>query len=70
LDFWNIKFKTEIIYFYFQKRKFIWDEEKKCFKKLDFICNDGIPIEYYKEKYGLITENEIEFVKQKYGENK
>jgi len=61
--------KTEIIYFYFQKRKFIWDEEKKCFKKLDFICNNDIPIEYFKEKYGLVTEKEINFVKQKYGEN-
>jgi len=61
--------KKEIIYFYFQKRKYIWDEEKKSFKKLDFICDNDISIEYFKEKKGLITEKEIEFVKQKYGEN-
>lgn len=61
--------KQEIIYFYFQKRKYIWDEEKKCFKKLDFICNSDISINYFKEKNGLTTEKEIEFVRQKYGEN-
>jgi len=61
--------KIEIIYFYFQKRKYIWNDEKKYFKKLDFICNNDIPIEYFKEKYGLTSDKEIEFVKQKYGEN-
>ncbi|ORX44343.1 hypothetical protein BCR36DRAFT_373362 [Piromyces finnis] len=61
--------KTEIIYFFFQKRKYIWDEEKKSFKKLDFICNNDVSIEHYKEKYGLVSEKEIQFVKQKYGEN-
>lgn len=61
--------KKEIIYFYFQKRKYIWDEEKKSFKKLDFICDKDVSIEFFKEKMGLVSEKEIEFVKQKYGEN-
>ncbi|RKO87775.1 E1-E2 ATPase-domain-containing protein, partial [Blyttiomyces helicus] len=58
------------LYFFFQKKKYIFDDESGVFKKLDFPSHHGYTMTEYRVSKGLATEKEIKAATEKYGLNK
>lgn len=55
------------IWFYFQKTKYIYDDESGQFNQLNFPVNE--PIEYYLNSNGLLNQQQFEQADFKYGKN-
>ncbi|KAJ3101770.1 hypothetical protein HDU97_001054 [Phlyctochytrium planicorne] len=73
-DILKSEFKTSkgkpLLYFYFQKKKYRYDEDKKQFVKLRFPFSDGKPIKYFKESKGLVTGHQVKETLDTYGQNR
>ncbi|KAJ3343538.1 hypothetical protein HDU91_000375, partial [Kappamyces sp. JEL0680] len=64
----QIVFGKEELFFMFQKKKFIWNEEKKQFVKLDYLHHQAHPFAYYKKQTGL-NKTLVTSLHAKYGAN-
>ncbi|KAJ3008938.1 hypothetical protein HKX48_008260 [Thoreauomyces humboldtii] len=58
------------LYFVFQQKKFIYNDDTKLFEKLDYPTNHGYTVKDYTNWKGLQTETEIAACLEKYGPNK
>ncbi|KAJ3193971.1 hypothetical protein HK101_003724 [Irineochytrium annulatum] len=58
------------LYFFFQKRKYIYDVDKKKFTNLHFPYMDGNSMYYYSTSKGLTTGHEIKELTDMYGLNR
>ncbi|KAJ3411685.1 hypothetical protein HDV05_001846 [Chytridiales sp. JEL 0842] len=59
-----------MLYFFFQKRKFVYDDEKKQFTSLRFPFEDGLPMSTFNTSKGLSTGREIKVATDVYGLNR
>uniref|UniRef100_T1P895 Haloacid dehalogenase-like hydrolase n=1 Tax=Musca domestica TaxID=7370 RepID=T1P895_MUSDO len=57
----------EVFYFYFQKTKYIWDEDKATFRGIEFPVNELLS--HYAKSRGLETDSSITLAEQTYGRN-
>ncbi|XP_043502846.1 endoplasmic reticulum transmembrane helix translocase [Polistes fuscatus] len=55
-------------WFVFQKTKYYWEPNTKCFKSLQFPINQSI--KHYSEWKGYLDEKEVTAAEEKYGKNK
>ncbi|KAI8803489.1 hypothetical protein BJ742DRAFT_761321 [Cladochytrium replicatum] len=61
--------KKPQLYFYFQKKKYIYSEERKAFVKLDFPSSQKLPMGHFANFKGFMSDTEVAAAKQKYGPN-
>ncbi|XP_039280958.1 manganese-transporting ATPase 13A1 [Nilaparvata lugens] len=59
--------KSTQVYFLFQKTKYVWDEEKKQFRGLEFPAEHSF--RHYMEWKGYQDDAEVAYAEQKYGKN-
>lgn len=64
------KTKQTRLHFFFQQKKYIYNDESKLFEKLDYPSHHRYTIEDYKKWTGLPTEEDVTAAKNKYGGNK
>ncbi|CAG8559023.1 16624_t:CDS:10, partial [Cetraspora pellucida] len=62
--------KNGEISFFYQKKKYLWDEDKKKFKKLLYPCDIYSKLSTFQNTKGLETQNEIKLTHEKYGYNR
>ncbi|CAG8818639.1 22464_t:CDS:2, partial [Racocetra persica] len=62
--------KNGEISFFYQKKKYLWDENKKNFKKLLYPCDIYSKLSTFQNAKGLETQNEIKLTYEKYGYNR
>ncbi|KAJ3322025.1 hypothetical protein HDV06_003625 [Boothiomyces sp. JEL0866] len=62
-------YDREEVFFYFQKKKFVYNPEKKTFEKLKYLHHESHDMGFYKKVTGL-KKMDIEPLSIKYGENK
>ncbi|KAJ3106723.1 hypothetical protein HDU96_008130, partial [Phlyctochytrium bullatum] len=58
------------LFFFFQKKKYRYDEDKKVFVKLQFPYADGRTVSYYSQYRGLKTGHQIKETLDIFGQNK
>ncbi|TPX56048.1 hypothetical protein PhCBS80983_g04821 [Powellomyces hirtus] len=66
----DAKTKQTRLHFFFQQKKFIYNDETKLFEKLDYPTNHGYTIQDYINWRGLVSDAEVDFCREKYGPNK
>jgi hypothetical protein len=59
-----------LLYFFFQKRKFTYDDEKHQFIPLRFAYEDGLPMSKFNSTKGLPTGREVKETTDFYGLNR
>ncbi|XP_073824966.1 endoplasmic reticulum transmembrane helix translocase-like [Musca autumnalis] len=57
----------EVFYFYFQKTKYVWDEDKATFRGIEFPVNELLS--HYAKSRGLETDSSVTLAEQTYGRN-
>ncbi|KAJ3071425.1 hypothetical protein HDU98_005354 [Podochytrium sp. JEL0797] len=57
-------------FFFFQKKKYIYNQDKKIFSSLLFPCDDGKSVEELQAARGLINDKEVQAATDLYGLNK
>ncbi|PKC13426.1 hypothetical protein RhiirA5_459417 [Rhizophagus irregularis] len=58
------------ISFFYQKKKYVWDDDKKVFNRLRYPIDMDSRISIFRNSKGLETVNEIKSVQEKYGFNR
>ncbi|KAI9204679.1 uncharacterized protein BJ171DRAFT_505077, partial [Polychytrium aggregatum] len=58
------------LFFFFQKQKFMYDEQKQQFCKLDYPDSASHTFEEYRRKTGVISDDDLNALAAKYGQNK
>ena len=58
------------IFFFFQKRKFVYNSDKKVFEKLEYLSSLSYDMAYYKQSTGIGSDEELLELKEKYGMNR
>jgi hypothetical protein len=62
--------KNGEISFSYQKKKYVWDDDKKVFNKLRYPIDMNSSISIFQNSKGLETVNEIKSAQEKYGFNR
>ncbi len=58
------------LYFFFQKRKFVFSKERKAFEKLDYPDHHSHSFGYFKDVRGLLDDSLVRLARNKYGLNR
>ncbi|TPX66718.1 hypothetical protein SpCBS45565_g04261 [Spizellomyces sp. 'palustris'] len=64
------KTKKQRLHFFFQQKKYVYNDETKMFEKLDYPTRHGYTIQDYSRWQGLSTEEDVKAAKDKYGPNR
>jgi cation-transporting ATPase 13A1 len=65
----DVVFDKEELFFYFQKKKYVFNSDSKRFEKLDYLHHHQHSVGYYKNQMGL-SDVDVEALNLKYGLNK
>ncbi|KAI9105844.1 hypothetical protein DFS34DRAFT_31509 [Phlyctochytrium arcticum] len=62
--------KEPQVYFFFQQKKYIYNDKSHQFEKLDFPSHQKLTVNQYLQSEGLSSVQDVETAKEKYGGNK